>query len=127
MGANATEEAGDEERAGVYLKAQRISLSPGLPERHKATAATMAASRNSFRFPPEILLGRNNFYTVPPEKPTASSQRPSNREDDNWLDINTIIAPKGTPSSKSKKKKKRDLTPTMVIAKMTGLLYSGTS
>jgi len=36
---------------------------------------TLAPSQSSFRIPPEISLDNNNFYTGPPRKSTASSQR----------------------------------------------------
>ena len=122
-------EAGSEERT-VYLKSSASPSPPVLPERHEATAAataTMAVSQSSFCFPPDWNpLDNINFYNGPTPKLTASSQCCSNHKDDNWFDINTIIAPKKSLSRKSKKKK-RALTPTMATAKVIGLLYSGMS
>ena len=74
---------------------------------------TMATSLNSsFRFPPEISLDNNNFYTSPPETRGPSSHR-------------AVIAPKKGLNSKSKKIK-RPLTPTIEIIKVLGMQYLGT-
>lgn len=104
------------------IKTLRTPSPHGPRKAHNATTATtvtmaasVAASQKSFRFPLEVSLNRNNFYTGPPQKPTSSRHH-------------AITTPKERPRGKSKKKekKKRALTPTMQMAKHWGLLHSDT-
>ncbi|SRR6266702_1206739 len=115
---------GGEERAGLDIKALRIPSPQGPGKAHNVTttptvtmaavvpAAMVPASQKSFRFPLEVLLNRNTFYTGPPEKPTSSRYYATTAREERR-------------KSKFKEKKKRALTPIIQTAKYWGLLYLG--